>query len=367
MSMVLCPECGSKISERARVCPHCGYSCEDPSLAISLQETYEAIPVFECSFLEAGRGNEVSGFLPIEENRTLFQLYGKWEGVQKSLPAIAAVIMEMAKGEKVLMAEIDPYIKKMIEKGIYRFSIDKNGRILPTIQGENGIVKQVRLRETSLPQNLGGSLVNLQMQASLAEILEEIHCLKDAIRGIHIELQDDRISMAESAKDKFSSALRIQDARLREVALLNVTQAATDAKRALMRSFSKTLEYVLANSHKDKFQLLLEWKDGREISDKATEAFESLIAITNAVLVECRGYALLGEFEPVKESLKQFRNFIQTNGLDNRDTLLKLNESTSEHCMPMVEDFSRVTGRIAEFVNGGQIGMGEFPKIEKEK
>ena len=113
--------------------------------------------------------------------------------------------------------------------------------------------------------------------------------------------------------------------------------------------------------------MLLEWKDGREISDKATEAFESLIAITNAVLVECRGYALLGEFEPVKESLKQFRNFIQTNGLDNKDTLLKLNESTSEHCMPMVEDFSRVTGRIAEFVNGGQIGMGEFPKIEKEK
>jgi hypothetical protein len=49
-----------------------------------------------------------------------------------------------------------------------------------------------------------------------------------------------------------------------------------------------------------------------------------LIASTNAVLVECRGYALLGEFEPLKESLKQFRNFIQTNGLDKKDTLLKL-------------------------------------------
>lgn len=32
------------------------------------------------------------------------------------------------------IAKMDGYVKDLIDKGIYRFTIDKNGKILPTIR-----------------------------------------------------------------------------------------------------------------------------------------------------------------------------------------------------------------------------------------
>lgn len=65
----------------------------------------------------------------------------------------------------------------------------------------------------------------------MAQILDEIEYVGDAIKQIHIELQNDRIAMAESSRDKLLQARRIQDTKLREIAVLNVVNSATDSKR----------------------------------------------------------------------------------------------------------------------------------------
>lgn len=41
MSLILCPECGTKISDKARICPHCGFMSDDNLRPISEQDTYE--------------------------------------------------------------------------------------------------------------------------------------------------------------------------------------------------------------------------------------------------------------------------------------------------------------------------------------
>ena len=46
MSLILCPECGTKISDKATSCPHCGFVSADPSRPISEQDTYEMVPAF---------------------------------------------------------------------------------------------------------------------------------------------------------------------------------------------------------------------------------------------------------------------------------------------------------------------------------
>ena len=362
MSLILCPECGTKISNKATTCPHCGYVSNDSSLPISVQDTYEVVPTFTYDIEEWNPEREQSSLIAYEDNRTLVEYLGNWQNIQLRLPAIAKVIKGMAEKDKILVAKMDSYVKTLIEKGVYRFTIDKQGEILPTIRDADGIVKQVRLQEMTLTPELANSLTNLQTHAAMARILDEIEYVGDAIRGIHIELQNDRIALAESTKDKLLFASKIQDTKLREIALLNVVNSATEAKSVLMRNFSENLHFIAENSQKNDVQLLMEGKKGRDIPQKAADAFQALVSITNSVQVECQGYALLGEYEASKESLLQFRQFITDNKLDDRDTLILLNENTPMKKMPVVNEFMKIANNITTFdasrqLNGYSINM----------
>lgn len=360
MSLIPCPECGAKISDKARICPHCGFMSDDSSRPISEQDTYEIVPTF-CYDIEEWK--PTSGHLnvvAVEDNKSLVQFFGRWQNIERTMPAIADVIQQMAKEENVFVAKMDKYVKELIDRGVYRFTIDKQGEILPTIRDSEGIVKQVRLEEMSLSPELANSLNNLATHAAMAQILDEIECVGDAIRGIHIELQNDRIALAESARDKMKFAAKIQDTKLREIAILNAIDAATEAKRVLMRNFSENLQFISDNSDKNDVQLFIEGRKGRDIPQKVSDSFQDLVAITNSVQTECEGYAILGEIESSKESLLQFKHFITENHLDDRDTLLLLNENTPQQKIPIVNEFMMISERITNFdannmINGHNI------------
>ena len=299
----------------------------------------------------------------VEDNKSLVQFFGQWKNIERTMPAIADVIQQMAKKENILIAKMDKYVKELIDRGVYRFTIDKQGEILPTIRDSEGIVKQVRLEEMSLSPELANSMNNLAIHATMAQILDEIEYVGDAIRGIHIELQNDRIALAESARDKMKFAAKIQDTKLREIAILNAIDAATEAKRVLMRNFSENLQFITDNSEKNDVQLLFEGKKGRDIPQKVSDSFQDLVAITNSVQAECEGYAILGEFESSKESLLQFKNFITENHLDDRDTLLLLNENTPQKKIPIVNEFMLISERITDFDASNMINGHDILRI----
>ena len=348
MSLILCPECGTKISDKATQCPHCGFQSADSSRPISEQDKFEISPTFEYDIegWQANRGD--LSVISYEDNKSFIGQFGNWEKIRAKLPAIAEIILSMAQKEHIMVAKMDTYVKDLIAKSVYRFTIDKNGEILPTIRDGSKIVKQVRLENMSFAPNLTQSLNNLSVHATMAQILDEIEFIGDAIRELHIELQNDRLAMADSARDKLKQARRIQDSKLREKALLDVISSATDAKRALMRNFSQNLLYV--NEH---YQKKI-WKK-TDSETKAVDAFQALIAITNAVQTECEGYAILGEYEPCKVCLEEFKTFIVENKLDNRDTLLMLNESAAVKKIDVVDKFGDISRRIAAFDTSLQI------------
>ena len=216
MSRILCPECGTKISDKATKCPHCGFQSADPSRPISEQDKYEMVPIFEYEIEEWKPNRDDLTVISYENNKSLIQYFGKWETIQEKLPAIAEVIGAMAGRDHIMIAKIDSYVKDLINKGIYRFTIDRHGEILPTIRDADGFVKQVRLEDMALTPNLTRSLNNLSTHAVMAQILDEIEYVGDAIREIHVELQNDRLAMAEGARDKLLQTRKIQDAKLRD-------------------------------------------------------------------------------------------------------------------------------------------------------
>lgn len=365
MSLIPCPECGTKISDKAKCCPYCGFMSNDSSRPISEQNTYEIVPTF-CYDIEEWQPSSGQLVVAVEDNKSLFRFFGHWKNIERKMPALADVIQKMAKKDNIFIAKMDKYVKELIDKGIYRFTIDKKGEILPTIRNSKGIVKQVRLEKMSLSPELANSMNNLTTHAAIAQILDEIEYVGDAIRGIHIELQNDRVALAESARDKIKFAVKIQDTKLREIAVLNAVDAATEAKRVLMRNFSENLQYITDNSEKSDVQLFLERKKGKDIPQKVLDTFQDLVEITNSVQVECEGYAILREFEASKECLLQFKNFIIENRLDDKDTLLLLNENTPQKKMTIVNEFMMISERITNFDAHGMISAHDILKIREE-
>lgn len=363
MSLILCPECGTKISDKATICPHCGFQSNDPSRPISEQDKYEIVPIFDYDIEEWKPNRGDLNIISYEDNKSLVKYFGNWETIQLKFPAIAEVIGSMAAKDHIMIAKMDSYVKDLIDKGIYRFTIDKNGEILPTIRDAEGFVKQVRLEDMALTPNLTKSLNNLSMHAVMARILDEIEYVGDAIREIHIEMQNDRLAMAEGARDKLLQSKKIQDSKLREVALLGVINSATDAKRVLMRNFTQNLHYITEHSQKSDLELILDRKGEREVSQKAIDSFQALVYITNAVQTECEGYAMLGEYEPCKECLEEFRTFIIENKLNERDTLLLLNENSSQKRIEVVNEFTDIANRITAFDVTGQIEEHQMQEL----
>ena len=349
MSLVLCPECGAKISDRATKCPHCGFQSANADLPISIQDKYEVVPIFEYDIEEWNPNRGDLSIISYEDNKSLVSFFGKWDNIKANMPAIAEVIGSMANKEHIMVAKMDRYVKGLIDKGVFRFTVDKQGEILPTIRDAEGFVKQVRLEDMALTPNLVQSLNNLSTHAVMAQILDEIEYVGDAIREIHIELQNDRLALAESAMDKLRQARMIQDSRLREQYLLEVISVATDAKRALMRNFSQNKHYIEERSQRSDLMQILNFRGEKDVSQKSIDALQALVFLTNSVQTECEGYAMLGEYEPCRECLNEFKEFILENKLNQRDTLLLLNENSSQKKIKVVDEFSDIANRITNF------------------
>ena len=347
--MIRCPECGSKISSLAKSCPYCGYQSNDPERPISEQDHYK-----EESFLQY----DIIGYTPnrgdlsiisYEDNRNLIEYFGKWNNIESQIPSIAEVIFDMSKKEHYFIAKMDDYVKKLIDNGIFKFVVDKNGEILPTICNAetNQYVKQVRLENFSFSPNVHQSLNNLSMHAALAQVLDKIEYIEDAIRELHIELQNDRLAIADSAYDKIMQAKLIQDSRIRMMSIINAIQTATDAKRGLMRNFAQNLQYVNRHSNQSSLKQLI-GKKPEIVNQKAIDAMQSLSRIANSVQIECEGYAALGEYKSARECLREFMLFIKENRLDNRDTLVLLNENATQKRIDIVNQFSDICQKISD-------------------
>lgn len=357
MSRCICPECGARISSKAKVCPRCGYTGDDQSLPICEQESYEIVPVLQCEIEEWNPVEAELSSLGYEDNRTIVEYLGNWEKVQVAVPSLAQAILDAAKEEHVLAAKMSPYIKKLIREGRLKLQLDKQGEIMAILRSteKNEWVKQLRLEDMSFAPNVTQSLNHLTNMAMMAQILNEIESVGESVRRVHEELQGDRIALAESAWEKLLQARRMENAGLREMATISAIHAATDAKRMLMKGFERSRRFVEQNSGKGELQMLAEFGRKKDLNSMAEDAFQDLVALTNVVRAECEGYAMLEEYENAAKSLESFEGFIKQNKLDDKNTLLVLNGALKEKRETAVEEFSSIAKNIENLRKRGAL------------
>lgn len=315
------------------MCPRCGYTSDDPSAPIALPG--------ECrrnqfnQRIEPWEAQDTSISLPQVDQVALLDFLVERGGVAKVFPAL----MENTKGiigqETQYVAKLTPQLRKMLADGTLRFQYDKNGELMAILRdGKTQIFrKQLRLEEVAGDAAAAQAVNNLTMVSMLNQVLDEVREVRKAIEGLHIEMQVDRIALAEAAWDKLSQAQVIQDPRLRESAILNAVSGATDAKHRLMSNFNLLLPKLRRDSEKSVVGLARDLLPGSEQAgrQRADDAMNDLIQIMRAAQIECVGWSMLGSIDASREALRSLRSFIIANELNNPDRLLLINEGAEEN------------------------------------
>jgi hypothetical protein len=344
MGLVYCPECGTKISDKASACPFCGFRSSAKNLPMVASKN----PLKRIQWERTSLASEFDQVFPIStiQNNNLNIIFGQAENLSRVAPAFFQTIMAMLP-KTIKVAEVNPALQRLIDEGAYKFLTDKSGEILPTIFGEGSIKAQVRLKDMVITPDLGRSIIDLQTQIALAQVINEIHEVQRGIANLHSELQDDRLALAESAWQQLQQATQISDARVREEKLLNILSSATDAKCILFRAFESEKRFFDARKDQQWFMKVLD-KEAQEHGDEhSAEIFNSLLAITKTVQVETTVYCLLGEKNAARLSMQQFSDFISANALDSRDTLLELNSFSLTDQRSLINVFSVIQKKIA--------------------
>ncbi|RYQ69240.1 zinc ribbon domain-containing protein [Bifidobacterium pseudolongum] len=360
MPMIQCPECGTHIASKACMCPYCGYIDDDPRMPIGAQTVYDPAPQlqFEIERWDSHKkkmDTERVDLAP-EDNMKIWDTLKNWKQVQAMLPALAEAVLGMARSEKQWIADIPKYYEKLLKDGQITFRPDENGQILPHLVGKDGrIVKQVRLKEiVSMPELLP-NLQHLETQAALAMIMSQLENVQEQIAQIRGELQQDRLAKADAAWDQLNQALKITDGRRREQVVIIAIGTSTEAKHTLMRHFASCLHLIEGNAGQNEARLIIgdifKGKSNKERGEiEARMAYDDLVGILNCVRVETEGHMAIGDTEAARHSLKEFAEFIETEQLDNRDTLLKIDSRlpSAQKRPEIVDEFDAIAQRTMQ-------------------
>lgn len=319
--MASCPECQTTISERARTCPYCGFCAEDPnhpiactpSVSVPLQWDEDTQEAFD-NVIPISRGQE----------QEIISAFSNASELARIAPAAYNFIQSLHP-EKMMVADLSPTLKEMLEKGLLKFQITENGEILGHIikEGDKGIHQVVRLKEVSVAQNLSESLSHLQMQLQLAEIAQSIKALQHEVEHLRRGARNDRLSLVEGAWQELEQALRLTDARRREEKLIALQSQATLGKVQLIHEFSEHVTFFAKRKGKGMLHKLLDSEGSEKGSLYSKEIFETLAALLSAFRIEYNVYLVLGEQEAAKTVLRQFYAFLQQENLMDRNTFLR--------------------------------------------
>lgn len=353
MSLIFCPECHAKISSSASVCPHCGFTAQGEETGIVLISSLPPAKVTpRVTVLDATVFDNGMNLIPAQTNESLVKFLSDAEAMAKFAPAIYDIIQKLAgRGEMKYVADFSAAAEELMKSGELVFSVEeKTGELLPQLRSvkTGQIYEKARIKAEQLPQDTMQSVVDVQMQVMMANIMDAIEAVAANVEALRIENQADRIALAESAWQQLQQAMLIEDSRLREIKILDIASSATQARCTLQGNFQAELALAMGKQGKAK-----DW------GKAANTAMVDLTVIALMAKTEYAAYRVLEEPEAANAALGQFKQFILENKLESASTLRLLNSYSEGNRDDIVRDFVKILAAVVELkIEGRQEHAG---------
>lgn len=347
MSLVYCPECHAKISSSAITCPHCGFTTAGTQEIVPISSLPPAKVDPRVIVPEAAVFANELNLISTEVNRTLVRFFSDADNMAKFAPAIYDIIKKIVgRGEAKYLADFSSAAEEMMRRGELVFSVEKKtGELLPQLRSvkTGQIYEKARIKIEQLPQDMTQSVIDVQMQVMMANIMDAIEAVAANVEALRIESQADRIALAESAWQQLQQAMLIEDARLREIKILDIASSATQARCTLQGNFQAELALAMGKQGKAK-----DW------GKAANTAMVDLTIIALMAKTEYAAYQVLEEPEAANAALGQFKQFIMDNRLEDKQTLRLLNSYSKNNREDIVKGFSRISNGVVSLQIGNE-------------
>lgn len=341
MSLIFCPECHARISSSAVTCPHCGFVAQSEETGIvPISSLPPAKITPRVTVLGATVFDNGMNLIPSKTNESLVKFLADADTMAKFAPAIYDIIKKLsARGETKYIADFSAAAEELMKSGELVFSVEKKtGDLLPQLRSvkTGRIYEKARIKVEQIPQDMTQSVVDVQMQVMMANIMDAIGAVAANVDALRIENQADRIALAESAWQQLQQAMLIEDSRLREIKILDIASAATQARCTLQGNFQAELALAMGKQGKTK-----DW------GKAANTAMVDLTVIALMAKTEYAAYRVLEEPQAANAALGQFKQFILDNKLEDAQTLRLLNSYSKGNREDIVRGFVKISGSVA--------------------
>ena len=285
-----------------------------------------------------------------EDNAKIVEFLTDAERMAQFAPVIYEAIMKtIGRSENKYAADFSKKAEELMKKGELVFSVErKSGELLPQLRRvDNGqVYEKARIHTEDVPKDMLPTVYAVQNQANINEMMRKIEAVSEEVSALRLEGQADRIAKANSVWAQLQQAALMQGARLRELKMLSIAADATEARCLLEENFKVQVK-------------LLKGKGSSKAKGLAgNNAMTALTAIAMMSRTEYAAYSLLGEDDAARLSLEQFKGFVLSNKLDDKQILLQINSFSNEDRGQIVNGFHV----IAKSVKTMELEPPEEPK-----
>ncbi len=223
--------------------------------------------------------------------------FRKIEDLLYKTPSLINIISQYDSVDRLEAVLTKDQVRKLA-KGSLNLLSKKDGSLMAALIDPESkkIVANLPLKMVKENPELNKAMVGFAMQMQLAQIAEEINSLNLGIENILKGQEDDRLALANTAKQKFLQARLIKNIDLKSALLLQVISDAEESRNLLTEG---------------SFKKLFKGDKQEKIDSEINDLKVSLNTINMVSLLQALAYKELGEDEAAKESLLYFSDFIE--------------------------------------------------------
>lgn len=235
----------------------------------------------------------------------------KVESMLYTLPSFIEMIRATIPVQS-LQAVLSDEQKAQIASGALKLMTKKDGSLMACLVNPetSKIVSTIPLENVNLTPNLAQAVTGFATQMQMAQIVEEIHEVQNAIEEVRQGQESDRLATAYSCQQKLLQAMEIQNPQIKTMALMQLAYDAEDSRNLLMQSLTANVKKLMDEPETFILKVIRGSKTDK-ISQRMNDIREGLSAINMVSLSEAMAYQELGEVAVAQKSLLYYTDYLQ--------------------------------------------------------